>query len=431
MHKDGGAVVVVRVRPTRQHSVVVTLTASLLATATSQRVSNMIPIERRKVILVAAMTAIAGGLTAQERRSARELGIVVGVLPPGSLNAITDVTGVLVGHVTVVSGDSINTGVTAILPHGGNVFREKVPAAVVIGNAFGKLVGSTQIEELGELESPVVLTCTLCVPRAADAVLTYLLSLPGNEDVRSANPVVGETNDGFLNHIRLRPITEADVLAAINDAASGPVAQGSVGAGRGTVAFGWKGGIGSASRRLPIDLGGWTVGVLVQTNFGGVLSIAGAPVGKELGRYYLQRTGVDEETAASERQQVQTAFGDTGDGSIMIVVATDAPLDHHNLTRLGRRALAGLARSGSSMTNGSGDYVIVFSTVKVSELAGLGAVPNDRLSPLFQAAIETTEEAIYNSILLATPVSGYRGTVDALPLDSTLAILRRSGVIKP
>src|SRR5574341_1343892 len=224
---------------------------------------------------------LASPATAQSRPRARELGIVVGTLPPGPLNAITDVAGVRVGHATIVRGDSINTGVTAILPHAGNVFRDKVPAAVVVGNGFGKLAGSTQVNELGELESPIVLTCTLCVPRAADAVLTYLLGLPGNEDVRSANPVVAETNDGYLNDIRSRPITEADVLTAIRSAASGPVAEGAVGAGRGTVAFGWKGGIGTASRAIPARLGGWTVGVLVQTNFGGVLTIHGAPVGRE------------------------------------------------------------------------------------------------------------------------------------------------------
>src|SRR5216110_564218 len=249
------------------------------------------------------------------RPRARDVGIVVGVLPPGPLDAITDVDGVRVGDATVIRGDSINTGVTAILPHAGNVFREKVAAAIVVGNGFGKLAGSTQVNELGELESPIVLTCTLCVPRAADAVLTWLLGLPGNEDVRSANPVVGETNDGFLNNIRARPITEADVLSAIRSASEGPVAEGAVGAGRGTVAFGWKGGIGTASRRLPRTLGGWTVGALVQSNFGGVLTIGGAPVGRELGRYYLQR-----ETGDVRRE--------TGDGSVIIVVATDAPLDH-------------------------------------------------------------------------------------------------------
>jgi len=369
------------------------------------------------------IAALPGVLSAQQRRSPRELGVTVGILPVGRYNAITDVEGIRVGHVTVTSGDSINTGVTAILPHGGNIFRDKVPAAVVIGNAFGKLAGSTQVQELGELESPVVLTCTLCVPRAADAVLTYLLGLPGNENVRSANPVVGETNDGYLNHIRLRPISEADVLSAISEAAGGAVEQGSVGAGRGTSAFGWKGGIGTSSRVLPPDLGGWTVGALVQSNFGGVLTVAGAPVGRELGRHYLR--GVLGSGADSTMGRE-----DLGDGSIMIVVATDAPLDHRNLERLGRRALAGLARTGSSMTNGSGDFVIVFSTVRVADLAAAGPLPNDQMSPLFQAVIEATEEAIYNSLFLATTVVGYRGTEEALPIDSTLAVLHRFGVIR-
>ena len=370
------------------------------------------------------LTVAAGPLLAQTPRPrARELGIVVGVLPPGSLNAITDVAGVRVGHTTIARGDSINTGVTAILPPGANVFRDKVPAAVVVGNAFGKLMGSTQVNELGELESPIVLTCTLCVPRAADAVLSYLLGLPGNEDVRSANPLVAETNDGFLNDIRARPIAEADVLAAIRGAAGGAVAEGAVGAGRGTVAFGWKGGIGTASRRLPDPIGGWTVGVLVQSNFGGVLTINGAPVGQELGRYYLRppgRTG-------------------SGDGSIVVVVATDAPLDYRQLERMGRRALAGIARTGSSFSNGSGDYVIAFSTnrarpsgsptVRLSDT--IVVVTNDAMSPLFEAVIEATEEAIYNSLLRAESVRGYRGTVPALPLDSTRAVLRRYGVLRP
>jgi len=386
----------------------------------------MVLLGRTALMVAVLATGASHGLTAQDRRSARDLGINVGVLQPGALNAITDVAGVRVGHVTLVSGDSVNTGVTAILPHGRNVFREKVPAAVVIGNAFGKLAGSTQVQELGELESPIVLTCTLCVPRAADAVLTYLLSLPGNENVRSANPVVGETNDGYLNHIRLRPITETDVLTAIGGADTGQVDQGSVGAGRGTVAFGWKGGIGTSSRKLPQDLGGWTVGALVQSNFGGVLSIAGAPVGKELGRYYL-RGEVGEGDAGVE----EGVREDVGDGSIMIVVATDAPIDNRNLTRLGRRALAGLARTGSSMTNGSGDFVIAFSTVLVVDLADADPLTNNQMSPLFEAVIEATEEAIYNSLFLATSVRGYRGTVDALPLDSTLAVLKRYGVVTP
>lgn len=362
-----------------------------------------------------------GHAQAPPRPRARELGVTVGVLPPGSLNAITDVRGVRVGHATVARGDSINSGVTVVLPHGGNVFRDKVPAAVVVGNAFGKLAGSTQVNELGELESPVVLTCTLCVPRAADAVLTYLLGLAGNERVQSANPLVAETNDGFLSDIRRRPVTEADVLAAIRDAREGPVEEGAVGAGRGTTAFGWKGGIGTASRRLPPRLGGWTLGVLVQTNFGGVLTINGAPVGKELGRYYLQ----DEEGG----------MGDAADGSVIIVVATDAPLDHRQLTRLGRRALAGLARTGSSMTNGSGDYVIAFSTrrppLAQRRVDTVEVLTNDAMSPLFQATIEATEEAIYNSLLRAETVRGYRGTATALPLDSTVAILKRYGAIRP
>ncbi len=370
----------------------------------------------------------AGPLLSQTPRPrARDLGIVVGVLSPGPLDAITDVTGVRVGHATIARGDSINTGVTAILPPGANVFREKVPAAVVVGNAFGKLMGSTQVNELGELESPIVLTCTLCVPRAADAVLTYLLDLPGNADVRSANPLVAETNDGFLSDIRVRPVDESDVLAAIRTATGGPVAEGAVGAGRGTVAFGWKGGIGTASRKLPDPLGGWTVGALVQSNFGGVLTINGAPVGRELGRYSLQGEG----------------GRGMGDGSIVVVVATDAPLDHRQLERLGRRALAGVARTGSSFSNGSGDYVIAFSTVR--PLASLGAGPsvsptvrlsdtvvvvrNDAMSPLFEAVIEATEEAIYNSLLRAETVRGYRGTVRALPLDSTAAILKRYGIV--
>jgi len=375
-------------------------------------------------------------LSAQSRPRARDLGIVVGVLPTGPLNAITDVSGVRVGQVTIARGDSINTGVTAILPHDGNVFRDKVPAAVVVGNAFGKLAGSTQVNELGELESPIVLTCTLCVPRAADAVLTYLLGLPGNEDVRSANPVVGETNDGFLNDIRARPITEQDVLTAIRGAQPGPVAEGAVGAGRGTIAFGWKGGIGTASRRLPASLGGWTVGVLVQTNFGGVLTVAGAPVGHELGQYYLK--------------------GDLGNGSVMIVVATDAPLDHRQLERLGRRALAGLARTGSSMSNGSGDFVIAFAERESGGQAvgrssspvtarprpsgsplgpdrltdSVEVVANDAMSPLFEAVIEATEEAIYNSLLKAETVRGFRGTIRALPVDSTVAILKRHALLR-
>jgi D-aminopeptidase len=383
---------------------------------------------QRATVVGLLLASLAAPVTSQQRPRARDVGLQIGVLPPGPLDAITDVPGVRVGQVTLARGDSINTGVTAILPHAGNVFRQKVPAAIVIGNAFGKLAGSTQVNELGELESPIVLTCTLCVPRAADAVLTYLLGLPGNEDVRSANPVVAETNDGYLNDIRSRPITEADVLTAIRSAASGPVAEGAVGAGRGTVAFGWKGGIGTASRVIPARLGGWTVGVLVQTNFGGVLTIDGAPVGQELGQYYLK--------------------GDLGDGSVIMVVATDAPLDHRQLDRLARRALAGLARTGSAMTNGSGDYVIAFAVGRSGgQAVGPSAVPpavrptarltdtlevatNDAMSPLFEAVIEATEEAIVNSLLRAETVKGFRGTAYALPIDSTVAILRRHGMVR-
>jgi D-aminopeptidase len=361
---------------------------------------------------------IATSLGAQAQRPrARDIGISVGSLPTGSLNAITDVAGVRVGHTTITRGDSINTGITAILPHGGNPFREKVPAAIVVGNGFGKLAGSTQVNELGEIESPIVLTCTLCVPRAADAVLTWLLALPGNEDVRSANPVVGETNDGFLNNIRTRPITEADVLSAIRTAADGPVLEGAVGAGRGTVAFGYKGGIGTSSRKLPAQFGGWTVGVLVQTNYGGDLTIAGVPLGRELASGDARRG--------------------TGDGSIIIIVATDAPLDHLRLTRVANRALAGLARTGSSMSNGSGDYVIAFSTRRPSPTAqppnrltdSVDVVRNDWMSPLFAATADATEEAIYNSLLRAETVRGYRGTVRALPIDSTITILKRHGAV--
>jgi D-aminopeptidase len=373
------------------------------------------------------------------RRSARELGVVIGVLPPGPRNAITDVAGVRVGHATVSRGDSINTGVTAILPHGGNPFREKVPGAVVVGNGFGKLMGVTQVRELGEIESPILLTCTLCVGRVADAALTWLLGLPGNEDVRSANVVVGETNDGALNDIRRRAIAEADVQRALTGADTGVVEQGSVGAGRGTIAFGWKGGIGTSSRRLPAGLGGWTVGVLVQSNYGGILQINGAPVGRELGRYYLRdQLGNRGRSGAIEGDSGERSAGppvrrsaDLPDGSIMIVVATDAPVDARNLERLARRALAGLARTGSAFSNGSGDYVIAFSTVPVSRLAQASPLENEAMSPLFEAVIEATEEAVYNSLFLATPVRGWRGTARALPLDSTLAILRRFGAVRP
>ncbi len=374
---------------------------------------------KANLLLVFLLFGTSVGAQTQRPR-ARDIGISVGSIPTGPLNAITDVAGVRVGQTTIARGDSINTGITAILPHGGNPYREKVPAAIVVGNGFGKLAGSTQVNELGELESPIVLTCTLCVPRAADAVLTWLLGLPGNEAVRSANPVVAETNDGYLNNIRARPITEADVLSAIRSAAEGPVAEGAVGAGRGTVAFGWKGGIGTSSRKLPTQWGGWTVGVLVQTNYGGDLRIDGVPVEIRVGG-----------------AQPAAPLPQHGDGSIIMVVATDAPLDRLRLERLARRALAGLARTGSSMSNGSGDYVIAFSTARprppsptVDRIADtIAVVRNDAMSGLFQATIDATEEAIYNSLLRAETVRGYRGAVRALPVDSTITILKRHGAI--
>src|ERR1043166_2933662 len=295
--------------------------------------------------------AVATVAVAAERPRARAAGVIVGILPAGPLNAITDVAGVRVGQTTLIRGENIRTGVTMILPHGGNLFREKVPSAVFVGNGFGKLMGSTQVEELGEIETPILLTSTLSVPRVADFLLDYMLALPGNEDVLSINPVVGETNDGYLNDIRGRNITPDDVFAAVKNAKVGPGEGGDFGAGPGTVAFGWKGGIGTSSRRLPANLGGYTVGVLVQTNFGGVLTIAGAPVGQELGQYYL-------------RQELQQAGSgkDKADGSCMIVVATEAPLDARNLKRLAARAWLGVARTGTSASNGSGDYAIAFST---------------------------------------------------------------------
>jgi D-aminopeptidase len=380
------------------------------------------------------------------RLRARDMGVRIGVLPTGPLNTITDVAGVLVGQTTIVRGDNIRTGVTAILPHGGNVFRDKVPGAVFIGNAFGKLAGSTQVNELGEIETPILLTCTLCVPRAADALIEYMLALPGNEDVMSVNPLVGETNDRYLNDIRQRPISLDDVSAAIKGARSGPVEEGSVGAGTGTIAFGFKGGIGTASRKLPQSLGGYTVGVLVQTNFGGVLSIAGAPVGKELGRYYLRdEIEVDKSSGLSDAPAgYPGAPNDAGrrrddaNGSCMIVVATNAPLDARNLKRLASRAILGLARTGSSGGNGSGDFVIAFSTAadlrivpersaRANQLTILG---NEAVSPLFEAAIESTEEAIINSLFKATTVTGRGHTVEALPLDKTLQILREHRMIQ-
>jgi len=342
----------------------------------------------------------------------RQIGLVPGILPAGPLNAITDVEGLQVGHFTLIQGDSIRTGATAVLPHPGNLFQDKVPAGLAVGNGFGKPMGSTQIEELGEIETPIVLTNTLAVPRAAEAILDWTLSQPGNEQVFSLNPVVGETNDGYLNDIRRRALTAEMIHQAIENAQPGPVAEGALGAGTGTTAFGWKGGIGSASRRLPQALGGYTLGALVQSNYGGVLQMCGIPVGLALGRYYL-------------KEQLDASPPQSG-GSIMILIATDAPLSDRNLHRLAGRALGGLARTGAALGNGSGDYAIAFSTA--AEVRRTPArrstpwlaldLPNDLLSPLFLAVQEATEEAIYNSLLQAESMDGFLGHhIDALPVD--------------
>ena len=378
--------------------------------------------------LVCATTLALAPLPAgaQVRLRARDLGVAPGIFAPGANNAITDVAGVKVGHATIISGDSIHTGVTAILPHDGNLFLDRVPAAVHIGNAFGKLIGSAQVKELGELETPILLTCTLCVWRAADALVAEMLAQPGMERVPSINPVIGETNDANLNAIRNRPVSPADVRAALASASGGPVAEGSVGAGAGTVAFEWKGGIGTSSRVLPRTLGAWTVGVLVQSNFGGVLQVLGAPVGRELGKYSFKD--------ALDRER--------GDGSVMIVVATDAPLSDRNLQRLAARAIMGLARTGSSASNGSGDFVIAFSTAKgvrrvpgnpfqddgTRRLLSTSEVVNDDMSALFEGVVEATEEAIYNSLFMATSVTQRGRTVEAIPLDRVREILARYNV---
>ena len=390
--------------------------------------------------LAAAQALGASAATAQsptggedQRPRARDLGIEPGIFQPGAFNAITDVTGVLVGHATVVEGDRVRTGVTAIRPHGGNLYFDRVPAAVHVGNGFGKLLGVTQVTELGELETPVLLTCTLCVWTAADAMVEWALEQDGMENVRSINPVVGETNDGGLNDIRSRPVTAAHVRTALDEAASGLVDEGAVGAGTGTSAFGWKGGIGTSSRVLPESLGGRTVGVLVQSNFGGILRIAGAPVGETLGRYAFRSQvegGTEGGSSAQEERDGESQ------GSIMIVVATDAPLSERNLARLGRRAIMGLSRTGSYASNGSGDYVISFSTAEGVRRRPGGApvrsvedLANDRVSALFQATVEATEEAIYNSLFKAVTVTSRWGERQALPLAETLEVLKRYGVV--
>jgi D-aminopeptidase len=373
------------------------------------------------------------------RPRARDIGLRVGVLPAGRLDAITDVEGVRVGHATLIKGEDVRTGVTAILPHAGNLFREKVPAAVFVGNGFGKLMGSTQVEELGELETPILLTNTLNVPRVADALVEWMLGLPGNEDVRSVNPLVAETNDGQLNDIRGRHVGREEVFAALKSAKGGEVEEGSVGAGTGTVAFGFKGGIGTASRVVPQKYGGYTVGVLVQTNYGGVLTMNGAPVGRELGRYYLREDLEPARKAAGQGARPSASLDDDrADGSVIVVVATDAPLDARNLRRLAARAMLGRARTGSPSTNGSGDYCIAFSTAPQNRikhgdtsLRRVELLPNDSVSPLFLACVEATEEAVYNSLLRATTVTGRGGArVEALPIERTIEILKKYKAIQ-
>jgi D-aminopeptidase len=375
-------------------------------------------VRKSRIIILSLATLLCIGALAREagtgamgrcikdsdRVRARELGIAPGILKPGPLNAITDVQGVLVGQTTLVAGDNIRTGATAILPHGGNLYQNKVPAAVFVFNGYGKSAGLSQIAELGEIESPIVLTNTLAVARGMEAIIDWTLSQPGNEKVLSVNAVVGETNDGYLNDIRGRALTAAQILQAIRSAQAGPVEEGAVGAGTGTVAFGWKGGIGTSSRRLPDVLGGWTVGVLIQSNFGGVLTVDGRRVGEELGNFYLK----DELARKS------------ADGSVMVIVATDAPLADRNLERLARRAAAGVARTGSSFSNGSGDYIIAFSTAaggirtpqKRTEVAEFTEIANESTSPLFQAVAEATEEAIYNSLFMASTTRSHDAVHD-------------------
>jgi D-aminopeptidase len=383
------------------------------------------------VFAASSLAFTAHGLSAQsnDRPRARDIGLSVGVFAPGQYNAITDVTGVRVGHTTVSDGVRVQTGVTAILPHAGNPYFSRVPAAIHVGNGYGKLLGVTQIRELGEIETPILLTCTLCVWKAADAMVEWMLARDGMENVRSLNAVVGETNDGGLNDIRSRPIEPSHVVSALESATDGPVEEGVVGAGAGTSAFGWKGGVGTSSRMLPEGMGGYTVGVLVQSNFGGILQMGGAPVGVELGQYaFANQVGRDEDY--DPQADVQEW------GSIMMVVATDAPLSSRNLERLAARAIMGLSRTGSYASNGSGDYVIAFSTangVRRTTTPGehtFDDLANGSMSGLFEATVEATEEAVYNSLLKATTVTSNGRTVRALPIPETLEILRRYGAIR-
>ncbi|OQX53524.1 MAG: aminopeptidase [Candidatus Aminicenantes bacterium 4484_214] len=365
-------------------------------------------------ILLFCFSNLFGG---QERPRVREFGIKIGVLPPGPLNAITDVSGVKVGQLTLIKGESIRTGVTAICPHGGNIYQEKVPAAIYVGNGYGKLTGISQVNELGNIETPIILTNTLSVPVAAEALIEYTLAQPENEKVGSVNPIVGETNDGWLNDIRQRVITREDVIEALKKAASGPVEEGAVGAGTGTICFGYKGGIGTASRKLPEALGGYTIGVLVQTNHGGILQINGFQVGVRLGKYYLQNILTNDSP-----------------GSCMVIVATDAPLSSRNLKRLAKRALLGIVRTGGFYSNGSGDYAIAFSTASEVRIPHRSKTPflnkkvlrNSQMSPLFLAAVEACEEAILNSLFKATSMTGYNGHhIEALPLDKIKDLMRQ------
>ena len=386
---------------------------------------------------VAVLSLSAATVSAQDARlRARDLGIAPGIFATGPHNAITDVAGVRVGHATVREGDTIRTGVTAILPHEGNAYLSRVPAAIHVGNGFGKLAGSTQVAELGELETPILLTCTLCVWKAADAMAEWMLRQPGMEKVQSINPVVGETNDGGLNDIRARPITAAHVRQALEGAQGGAVAEGSVGAGTGTVAFGWKGGIGTSSRKLPASLGGWTVGVLVQSNYGGVLQMGGVPVGRELGQYAFKNalTANDVPMRGELARWTRDPADDRGDGSVIVVIATDAPLSDRNLRRLASRAMMGLGRTGSSASNGSGDYAIAFSTANDvrrtfgAERLQTTELANDQTSALFQGSVDAVEEAVYNSLLMATSESGNGQTVQALALDKLRPLLRKYGI---
>jgi len=381
--------------------------------------------------LFSVLLFFSDGAEAQERQRVRELGIHPGILPAGEWNAITDVDGVRVGHHTLIEGDSIRTGVTAILPHSGNLFRNRVPAAVYVGNGFGKALGFTQVRELGELETPIALTNTLSIFNAAYGVADYVLNQPGNKNVRSVNPVVGETNDGWLNDIRARVVDTEDIYAAIETAESGPVAEGNVGAGTGTRALGFKGGMGTASRKIPENRGGYTVGVLVQSNFGGILTINGAPVGEELGNHYLASHLTPQNNLIAENN-----YDFDVDGSVMIIVATDAPLTSRNLERLAKRAFMGVARVGGFASNGSGDYVIAFSTHfgvrnnldESGPVREVTELENSAVSPLFLAAVEATEEAILNSLFMAETMEGHEGRVqEALPIDEVMEILKKYG----